>query len=190
MRTIQRPDTGPRCSCAQIWPSAIAASTKARYSYPAGVNPPAGRRNPFYCMATPDAECVFFIVVISAHLYSATYCRPVSMVALVGQLSGWPVSFFAGIPTPASVTTLCERRNSGGDSLNMKKEAAVMVATPTPSHPEFTFHFLAVRRSDLNDKPHRESVTAPDELTARRLLAANFVLCFAGRVPAQGVRHA
>ena len=65
-----------------------------------------------------------------------------------------------------------------------------MAVTPTPSHPEFTFHFLAVRRSDLNDKPHRESVTAPDELTARRLLAANFVLCFAGRVPAQGVRHA
>ncbi|HDG7579029.1 host cell division inhibitor Icd-like protein [Klebsiella pneumoniae] len=190
MRTIQRPDTGPRCSCTQIWPSAIAASTKARYSYPAGVNPPAGRRNPFYCMATPDAECVFFIVVISAHLYSATYCRPVSMVALVGQPQGWPESIQSGIPTPVSVTTPYECRNSGGDSSNYCMEAADMVATPTPLHPEFTFHFLAVRRSDLNDKPHRESVTAPDELTARRLLAGNFVLCFAGRVPAQGVRHA
>lgn len=64
-----------------------------------------------------------------------------------------------------------------------------MVATPTPLHPEFTFHFLAVRRSDLNDRPHRETITAPDELTARRLLAGRFVLCFAGRVPAQGVAH-
>lgn len=61
-----------------------------------------------------------------------------------------------------------------------------MATTPTPSHPEFTFHFLAVRRSDLNDRPHRESVNAPDETTARRMLARDFVLLFAGRVPSQG----
>ncbi|WP_254914957.1 ash family protein [Enterobacter kobei] len=28
------------------------------------------------------------------------------MVALVGQLSGWPVTLYAGIPTPASVTAI------------------------------------------------------------------------------------
>lgn len=189
MKTPQRPEIGPGRSYAQIWPSGIAASTKARYSYRAGVNPPAGRENPELKKATPDAASVFFIVAISAHLHSAAYCRPVSMVALVGQLSGWSVSFFADILTPASVTAPFERENSGGDSLDMKKEAAAMVATPTPSHPEFTFHFLAVRRSDLNDRPHRETITAPDELTARRLLAGRFVLCFAGRVPAQGVTH-
>ncbi|WP_241680008.1 host cell division inhibitor Icd-like protein [Serratia oryzae] len=71
----------------------------------------------------------------------------------------------------------------------LKAEATAMVATPTRLHPEFTFHFLAVRRADLRDTPHRESVTAPDELTARRLLARDFVLLFAGRVPSQGVRH-
>ncbi|HBQ2114971.1 TPA: host cell division inhibitor Icd-like protein [Klebsiella pneumoniae] len=190
MRTIQRPDTGPGRSYAQIWPSGIAASTKARYSYPAGVNPPAGRCNPCKLSATPDAASVFFIVAISAHLHPAAFCRTVSMVALVGQLSGWPVSDNTGIATPISVTAPLERCNSGGDSLTLLSEAAAMVATPTQLHPEFTFHFLAVRRSDLNDKPHRESVTAPDELTARRLLAGNFVLCFAGRVPAEGVRHA
>lgn len=92
----------------------------------------------------------------------------------------------AGIPTPASVTAPYECRNSGGDSLNLQKEAARMATTPTPLHPEFTFHFLAVRRSDLNDRPHRESVNAPDETTARRMLARDFVLLFAGRVPAQG----
>ncbi|AEJ58460.1 phage protein [Escherichia coli UMNF18] len=111
------------------------------------------------------------------------------MVALVGQPKGWPVSFCAGIATPASVTAIYERSNSGGDSLNLQKEAARMATTPTPLHPEFTFHFLAVRRSDLNDRPHRESVNAPDETTARRMLARDFVLLFAGRVPAQGVRH-
>lgn len=167
----------------------LPVSPAGRYAFPAGVNPPAGRENPDNEKATPDAASVFFIVVISVPPHSAAFCRPVSMVALVGQPSGWSVYLFADILTPASVTAIFERENSGGDSLNTEKEAAAMVATPTPSHPEFTFHFLAVRRSDPHDTPHRESVTAPDELSARRLLAGRFVLCFAGRVPAQEVRH-
>ncbi|HAK5376270.1 TPA: ash family protein [Salmonella enterica] len=75
-------------------------------------------------MATQDAPSVFFIVVISAYLHSAAYGRTVSMVALVGQPKGWPVSLCAGIPTPASVTAPYECRNSGGDSLNLHEEAA------------------------------------------------------------------
>jgi len=149
----------------------------------------AGRENPCKQLATPDATSVFFIVAASAHPHSAAYSRTVSMVALVGQLSGWPVSNCTGILTPISVTTPCERENSGGGSLKPQLEATAMVATPTLSHPEFTFHFLAVRRADLRDTPHRESVTAPDEITARRLLARDFVLLFAGRVPSRGVRH-
>lgn len=189
MQMPQRPDTGPGYFYAQIRHASIAARLKRRYSYRAGGNPPAGRGNPCKLSATTDAASVFFIVAISAHLHSAALCRPVSMVALVGQLSGWPVSDNTGISTPISVTALLERGNSGGDSLTLLSEAAAMVATPTPSHPEFTFHFLAVRRSDLHDTPHRETVTAPDELTARRLLARDFVLLFAGRVPVQGVQH-
>ncbi|EBK9620939.1 host cell division inhibitor Icd-like protein [Salmonella enterica] len=167
----------------------LPASTSGRYISPAGVNPPAGRENPDNEKATSDAASVFFIVALSAYLHSTAYCRPVSMVALVGQPEGWPVYLFAGILTPASVTALYERENSGGDSLHTEKEAAAMVATPTPLHPEFTFYFLAVRRSDLTDRPHRETITAPDEMTARRLLAGRFVLCFAGRVPAREVHH-
>jgi len=56
--------------------------------------------------ATTDAYRVFFIVVESAYLYSAAQIRTESMVALAGQLSGWPVPFDAGILTPVSVTTL------------------------------------------------------------------------------------
>lgn len=189
MNMPQRPVTGPGRFCAQNWTTGIADRPKDRYSYRAGVNPPAGRENPFNCMATPDAPSVFFIVVISAHMCAAAYCRPASMVALVGQPEGWPESIQSGILTPASVTAPHERENSGGDSNNYCMEAAAMVATPTPLHPEFTFYFLAVRRSDLTDRPHRETITAPDEMTARRLLAGRFVLCFAGRVPAQEVRH-
>ncbi|AXY34576.1 host cell division inhibitor Icd-like protein [Yersinia pseudotuberculosis] len=58
-------------------------------------------------------------------------------------------------------------------------EAAMLNHTPT----RFKFLFLAVRRSDLNAKPHRESVTAHSEQDARRSLAGQFVLSFAGRLP-------
>ncbi|EPN8209095.1 host cell division inhibitor Icd-like protein [Yersinia enterocolitica] len=63
-------------------------------------------------------------------------------------------------------------------------EAAMLNHTPT----RFKFLFLAVRRSDLNAKPHRESVTAHSEQDARRSLSGQFVLSFAGRLPE--VNHA
>ena len=188
MKTPYSPLTGAGRSHAQIWPATIAGGPKARYSVLAGVNPPAGRENPEYIKATQTRPASFFVSCHRATIPSGK-ARTVSMVALVGQPKGWPVSFVSGFLTPASVTTPYERENSGGDSLNTK-EAATMATTPTPLHPEYTFHFLAVRRPDRHDRPHRESVTAPDERTARRLLARNFVLLFAGRVPAQGVRHA
>lgn len=53
----------------------------------------------------------------------------------------------------------------------------------TPTRPKFQYLFLAVHRSDLNAKPHRESVTAHSEQDARRSLAGQFVLSFAGRLP-------
>ncbi|MBO8119193.1 ash family protein [Klebsiella pneumoniae] len=83
-------------------------------------------------MATTDAYRVFFIVAKSAQLYSAAQIRTESMVALAGQLSGWPVSLCTGISTPVSVTTYHERGNSGGDSLNMHKEIIIMMTTPHP----------------------------------------------------------
>lgn len=53
----------------------------------------------------------------------------------------------------------------------------------------FTWLFLAVRRSDLQSKPHRETIVAPDECTARKLLAGTFILSFAGRIPCVEVQH-
>lgn len=201
MKMPERPVTGPGRSHAQNnhpTPHGMGGNRKyclpaiagGRYISPAGVNPPAGRENPFNEQkATQTRPASFFVSCHRATIPSGK-ARTVSMVALVGQPKGWPVSFCAGFLTPASVTAPYECENSGGDSLNLQKEAARMATTPTTSYPEFTFHFLAVRRSDLNDRPHRESVNAPDETTARRMLARDFVLLFAGRVPSQGVRHA
>ncbi|WP_083962961.1 host cell division inhibitor Icd-like protein [Buttiauxella gaviniae] len=149
-----------------------------------------GRCNPEQYKATVDADCVFFIVVKSVPPYSAAYARTESMVALAGQLSGWPVSLYAGIATPVSVTTNHERCNSGGDSFVKYKEIIIMMTTPVSSHLQYTWLFLAVRRSDLSDLPHREEVIASDYPTARRLIARDHIAAFAGRLPVQEVHHA
>ncbi|HFM1871906.1 TPA: ash family protein [Escherichia coli] len=83
-----------------------------------------GRGNPFNKQkATQTRPASFFVSCHRATIPSGK-ARTISMVALVGQPKGWPVSFCAGISTPASVTAPYERGNSGGDSLNLQKEAA------------------------------------------------------------------
>ncbi|MGM7819962.1 host cell division inhibitor Icd-like protein [Yersinia enterocolitica] len=80
------------------------------------------------------------------------------------------------IATPQSAGTLLRRLTT---NVNVSNEVAMLNHTPT----RFKFLFLAVCRSDLNAKPHRESVTAHSEQDARRSLAGQFVLSFAGRIP-------
>ncbi|MDT8945818.1 ash family protein, partial [Salmonella enterica] len=121
------------------------------YSFPAVAKSAAGRRNPSYFKATPDAPCVFFYVVAQAPPFFGLWCLYLSpcqiMVVRAGQPSGWPVSLKAGIPTPVRVTTH-ERRNSGGGIYRYFKEVAPMATTLTPSHPQFVFVFAAVPRAD------------------------------------------
>ncbi|WP_338113440.1 host cell division inhibitor Icd-like protein [Yersinia bercovieri] len=87
------------------------------------------------------------------------------------------------ITKPGSALTLTGPLTT---NVNASNEAAMLNHTPT----RFKFLFLAVCRSDLNSKPHRESATAHSEQDARRSLASQFVLSFAGRIPAQGVCNA
>lgn len=82
----------------------------------------------------------------------------------------------AHITKPGSVSPLTGPLTT---NVNASNEAAMLNHTPT----RFKFLFLAVCRSDLNAKPHRESVTAHSEQDARRSLAGQFVLSFAGRLP-------
>ncbi|EFE5014095.1 ash family protein, partial [Escherichia coli] len=118
---------------------------KPCYISPAGVNPPAGRENLFNEQkATQTRPASFFVSCHRATIPSGK-ARTVSMVALVGQPKGWPVSFCAGFLTPASVTAPYECENSGGDSLNLQKEAAIMATTPTQK-PQFIWIIAAVRR--------------------------------------------
>ncbi|EKS6318721.1 host cell division inhibitor Icd-like protein [Enterobacter hormaechei] len=163
----------------------------SRYSFPAVAKSAAGRRNPSYSMATPDAPCVFFCVYAYVHLlfthrFFSRCCIRV-MVAQAGQPSGWPVFIEAGIPTPVRVTTH-ERRNSGGGNNRYSMEAAIMATILTPSHPQFVFVFAAVRRADRKPRICMLRTVAGDEHAARRSLVRDYVLSFAGRLPVAEVR--
>ncbi|MDM8751219.1 host cell division inhibitor Icd-like protein [Morganella morganii] len=135
--------------------------------------------------ATHDAPCVFFCVRAYAHLQNTVLCRPDSMVALVGQPSGWLVSVCASSLNPVNVTTPIEIETSGGDSALIQTEIIVMMAIPTQT--QFKFLFLAVKRADSTDIPHRIEATAPNEHSARLLLVRDYILAFAGRLPVREV---
>lgn len=136
---------------------------------------------------THDAPCVFFCVYAYAHLLNAVLYRPYS-VALVRQLNGWLVSFSTSTANLVNVTTPIEICSSGGDSLDKLKEIIVMMATPTQT--QFKFLFLSIKRSDTTAKPCRIAVTASNEHDARLMLVRDYILSFAGRLPAQEVAHA
>ncbi|EKN6260106.1 host cell division inhibitor Icd-like protein [Yersinia enterocolitica] len=89
------------------------------------------------------------------------------------------------ITKPSSALTL-----TGPLTTNDRLSIEVAMLNHTQTRPKYQYLFLAVCRSDLNAKPHRESVTAHSEQDARRSLASQFVLSFAGRIPAQGVCNA
>lgn len=59
--------------------------------------------------------------------------------------------------------------------------------TPNQS---YRWLFLALNRSDYTAKPCRIAVTAPNENSARLMLVRDYMLIFAGRLPAQEVAHA
>ena len=162
----------------------------SRYSFPAVAKSAAGRRNPSYFKATPDAPCVFFYVVAQAHPFFGLWCLYLSpcqiMVVRAGQPSGWPVSLKAGIPTPVRVTTH-ERRNSGGGIYRYLLEVALMATILAPSHPQFIFVFAAVRRAERKPRISMLRIVASNEHHARLSLVHEYVLCLAARLPVREV---
>ncbi|WP_350820325.1 host cell division inhibitor Icd-like protein [Morganella morganii] len=134
--------------------------------------------------ATHDAPCVFFCVRAHAHLLNAVLYRAYSMVAAAEQPQGWLVSVCASNANSVVVTTP-EIGVSGGDSALIQTEIIVMMAIPTQT--QFKFLFLAVKRADSTDIPHRIEATAPNEHSARLLLVRDYILSFTGRLPVREV---
>ncbi|EAQ9951719.1 hypothetical protein EAP37_22215 [Salmonella enterica] len=86
---------------------------------------------------TPKAS--FFVSCPRASI-SGGQTRDVSMVALAGLPQGRPVPTCAGSSNPVNVTAPIEIRTSGGDSIHMQVEAAVMATVPIQSHPVSARH--------------------------------------------------
>ncbi len=149
------------------------------YGYSAPAKSGAGRGNPNTLRATQTPKASFFVSDHYAHQISGLV-RTVSMVALVGLRSRRPVSFVSGISTPANVTAISERGNSGGDSLNTK-EAAIMATTPTQK-PSFIWLIAAVRRDMPTITAKIHHIAAETEQEARRILARDHVCFFAVRI--------
>lgn len=149
------------------------------YGYSAPAKSGAGRGNPNTLRATQTPKASFFVSDHYAHQISGLV-RTVSMVALVGLRSRRPVSFVSGISTPANVTAISERGNSGGDSLNTK-EAAIMATTPTQK-PQFIWIIAAVRRDCPTITAKIHHIAAESERDARRSLVRDHVCFFAGRI--------
>ncbi|EFD9709000.1 host cell division inhibitor Icd-like protein [Escherichia coli] len=153
------------------------------YGYSAPAKSGVGRGNPNTLRATQTPKASFFVSDHYAHQISGLV-RTVSMVALVGLRSRRPVSFVSGISTPANVTAISERGNSGGDSLNTK-EAAIMATTPTQK-PSFIWLIAAVRRDMPTITAKIHHIAAETEQEARRILARDHVCFFAGRIRTGG----
>ncbi|WP_076736645.1 host cell division inhibitor Icd-like protein [Cronobacter sakazakii] len=162
----------------------------SRYSFPAAAKSAAGRENPSYSVATPDAPCVFFCVCAFVHLLFThrrfNRCRICIMVAQAGQPSGWPVPIEAGFSPPSGLPP--ERENSGGGDNRYSMEAATMATTLTLPHPQFVYVFAAVRRADRTPRICMLRTVAGDERAARRSLVRDYILAFAGRLPVAEVR--
>ncbi|WP_275233937.1 host cell division inhibitor Icd-like protein [Pantoea ananatis] len=160
------------------------------YSVSAVAKSAAGRGNPSYSMATPDAPCVFFCVFASVHpLFGQRFlcrCAVLVMVARAGQPSGWPVSIEAGFPPPFGSPP--ERGNSGGGDNRYSMETALMATVLNSPHSEFVFVFAAVRRCERHARVQMLRATAATERAARQLLARDYVLAFAARLPVTEVR--
>ena len=185
--------------------SGLLLFTVSRYSFLAVAKSAAGRENPSYSVATPDAPCVFFCVAINATerqimvwrvvcragmiLFAIACYATESMVAQAGQPPGWPVFFEAGILTPVWAIAI-ERENSGDSVTCYLTEAAIMATTLTPSHPEFVFVFAAVRRADRHPRICMLRTVAGDERSARRSLVRDYVLSLAARLPVVEVSRA
>ena len=138
-------------------------------------------------LATHDAPCVFFCVHAYAHPLNAVLYRAESMVAAAEQPKGWLDSSNSSNANSTVVTTP-EIGVSSGDSLTKLLEIIVMMATPT--HTQFKFLFLSIKRSDTTAKPCRITITAPNEHDARLMLVRDYILSFAGRLPVKEVAHA
>lgn len=141
--------------------------------------------------AVKDCDFAFFepVAICYSHVF---WCKTVYTVNILFKdlTCKTPCNYIVSYTLPLS---WCENSNAPecgntaeASNHNVNEAYTMALQHSTQTRPKFQYLFLAVCRSDLNATPHRESVTAHSEQDARRTLAGQFVLSFAGRIPAQG----
>jgi hypothetical protein len=146
----------------------------------------------------------FFISASSCSLNSGVnliwYCGdlfsfPVDMVitliyyALHGNDHVTIIYANKAMPRSASTLTghLITTDNETIEVTMSKHNTPVTGRTSLTPNQSYRWLFLALNRSDYTAKPCRIAVTAPNENSARLMLVRDYILSFAGRLPAQEV---
>lgn len=149
----------------------------------------------------------FFISVSSCSLNSG-----VNLIWYCGDLFSFPVDMvitliyytlhgndhvtiiYANKAMPSSASTLTGHLittdNETIEVTMSKHNTPVTGRTSLTPNQSYRWLFLALNRSDYTAKPCRIAVTAPNENSARLMLVRDYMLIFAGRLPAQEVAHA
>ncbi|WP_419181577.1 host cell division inhibitor Icd-like protein [Providencia rettgeri] len=96
--------------------------------------------------------------------------------------------------TPSNDITSTKRGLITTDSIIIevtmsKHNTPVTGRTSLTPNQSYRWLFLALNRSDYTAKPCRITVTAPNENSARLMLVRDYMLIFAGRLPAIGGKH-
>lgn len=148
----------------------------------------------------------FFISASSCSLNSGVnliwYCGdlfsfPVDMVitliyyALHGNDHVTIIYANKAMPRSASTLTghLITTDNETIEVTMSKHNTPVTGRTSLTPNQSYRWLFLALNRSDYTAKPCRIAVTAPNENSARLMLVRDYMLIFAGRLPAIGGKH-
>lgn len=151
----------------------------------------------FICSSKSSSKRIIFMVLrdLLNAFFSFLSCTGkyhYDSLLLIGKYhnTGYPNK--KAMPCGASTLTghLITNDNHTIEVTMSKFNTPVTGRTSLTPNQSYRWLFLALNRSDYTAKPCRIAVTAPNENSARLMLVRDYMLIFAGRLPAQEVAHA
>lgn len=155
-------DSSPSCACAT---SIISLSSGSSLNWNGGFP-----RLSVLCVDTSITPVVWYLCVITHYTLATQKTMPRSGGTLTGHLT--------------------TNDNTSIEVAMSKHNTPVTGRTSLTPNQSYRWLFLALNRSDYTAKPCRIAVTAPNEHDARLMLVRDYILSFAGRLPAQEAAHA
>ncbi|EJM2518094.1 host cell division inhibitor Icd-like protein [Salmonella enterica] len=131
------------------------------------------------------------LISVKRYFYARNTTHDPIMAGRDGEAFAPAGSYSASLSTLSRLATPFDSEVARLHKIRIGAANMAISAHPTPCpYPLFIWLFAAVSSAGLTDHtPHMVRIAAPDELTARRSLVGRYVLSFAGRIPAQEVRH-